>query len=461
MRTGRTADRRLDGRAATIVNVRFALTAALVVGAAVLGGASRENPLRLAAVELAAIPLLFISLRHRPSGRDSFRPMPKYPLTLLALILCVPLLQLIPLPARLWTALPGQAPRLEALRLAKLATPWLPLSLAPDNTWRMALGLVAPAAMWVATLDLRTTETRRLVWLWIALAAGGLVLGLAQLATPAGGPAYLYRTTNLGSLVGLFANRNHEAGFLLALLPFSAALAVPAAAPAEPDAERRGRRWSLWLGLAFVAVSVVALGVIHSRAGVVLAIPAILASLAVLWRGAGWWTDLRPAIALAATIAVAAGSIAILGLSPILDRFRGQGPEEFRLEAWPYVIEAARSFLPLGSGLGSFDRVFEAAEPLTLVGPTYFNHAHNDYLELWLETGWVGAAIFCAFLVWFAPAALRAWRSGGSLACAASATILLVMAQSVVDYPLRTETLAVLFAFCCGLLAAPQGRAGI
>jgi mannose/fructose/N-acetylgalactosamine-specific phosphotransferase system component IIC len=74
-------------------------------------------------------------------------------------------------------------------------------------------------------------------------------------------------------------------------------------------------------------------------------------------------------------------------------------------------------------------------------------------LELWLETGWIGAAIVLVFLAWFASAALRAWRTGSDVARAASVAILLLMAESAVDYPLRTETLAVLFAFCCGTLA--------
>ena len=458
MRRGRAADHDLGRRAATTANLRFILAAGLVVGAAVLGGASRENPLRLAAVELTAIPLLALSVRRWPSGEGVATLTAKCALTLLALIVFVPLLQSIPLPPGLWTALPGQAPRLEALRLAERSPPWLPLSLAPDDTGRTALALIPPAAMCIATFNLSEGETRRLAWLWIALATVGLILGLAQIATPAGGPAYLYRTTNLGSLVGLFANRNHEAGFLLALLPFAAALGIPAASPGDPGAGRR-RQMALWLAGPFVAVSIVALGVIRSRAGVILAVPAVLATLAVLWRSRGGWTGLRPVTALGAGIGSAGVSVVVLGLSPILDRFGGRGSGEFRFEAWPHVIDAARSFLPLGSGLGSFDRVFEAVEPLTLVGPTYFNHAHNDYLELWLETGWVGAAIFCGFLVWFALSALRAWRSGTSFACAASAAIGLLMAQSAVDYPLRTETLAVLFAFCCGLLAAPERTA--
>jgi O-antigen ligase len=153
-------------------------------------------------------------------------------------------------------------------------------------------------------------------------------------------------------------------------------------------------------------------------------------------------------------IAGAALAVAAFGLGPIADRFAPQEHGEIRFEAWPHVLAAADGFLPFGSGLGSFDRVYQSVEPLNLVAVEYLNHAHNEYLELWLETGWVGAAIFGLFVVWLAASIVRAWRSGGDgLARGAGAAILLLMAASVVDYPLRTEALVVLFAFCCGLLA--------
>jgi O-antigen ligase len=438
------------------VDARLALAALLVIVAVGLGGASRENPLHLAVVELCALPLAALAVRRATSGEVGETGAAGLPLALLAMIIVVPLLQLIPLPPGLWTAAPGQAARTEALRLARLPMPWLPLSLSPGDTARAALALIPPAAMFVATLRLDSSERRRLAWLWMVLAVAGLALGLVQIATPAGGSAYPYRTTNLGSLVGLFANRNHEAGYLLALLPFATALAV-SARPGEPRrAGPGGRGATPWMAWPFILVSIVALGVIRSRAGLILAAPAALAAVAVAWRGpdrrvAGW-----PRAAIAAAIGLAGLAVALLGLGPILSRFDSRAPAEFRFEAWPHVIAAARSFLPLGSGLGSFGRVFEAVEPLSLVGPTYFNHAHNDYLELWLETGWVGAAILALFLAWFIPAAWRAWRSGVPLRQAASAAVMLLMAQSVVDYPLRTETLAVLFAFCCGVIATPE-----
>jgi len=453
MSEGRTADRtgaarmRVDAPGAP-----FSTALLLIAAAAIFGGASRENPLRLACVELCALPLAIVAVRRLVlvPGETHGGGLP---LTILALVIAVPLLQLIPLPPGVWATLPGEVPRTEALRLAGLQAPWLSPTLSSDETGRAGLALIPPAAMFLGGILFDRSDVRRLTWLWIGLATTGLALGIAQVVAGSQSAAYPYRTTNYGSLVGLFANRNHEADFLLALLPLAVGVAVPAGPSQERAAAPRDHIPGSPLAWLFIPVSIVALGVIRSRAGVILATPAALAALAIAWRGSHPRRGRRPMAGIAAMIGLPVLAVALFSLEPILGRFDSQRPAEFRFEAWPHVAAAAEAYLPLGAGLGSFDRVFEAVEPLSLVGPTYFNHAHNDYLELWLETGWLGAAILALFLVWFAPAAWRAWRSGQPLAQAASAAVVLLMAQSVVDYPLRTETLAVLFGFCCGVLA--------
>jgi len=418
---------------------------ALVAASFVLGGASRENLLRLMVVELVSLPLLALALRafaHRPR-----RSGPTFPLILLGLVVAVPVLQLIPLPADLWTRLPGRGAELEALSAAGLRPAWAPASLAPDQTLNSALALAPPVAMFLGGLGLGAPAHRALAGLWLILALAGLALGAAQLAAPAAGPVYLYATTNPGSLVGFFANRNHEASFLLAVMPLAVALAKGA------------RPMAAWLLGLFCLLAIVGLGVIGSRAGVLLAGPAILACLAIAWRSGPAFVRPWGTLAAAGAACAAVAGVALLGPTPILQRFGGHIASEFRFQAWPQVIAAADPFLPLGAGVGAFDRVFRAAEPLEMVGPTYFNHAHNDYLELWLETGWIGAALLAAFLIWLARAGWSAWARGGepgaSLRPAAAVTIILLLLHSAVDYPLRTTALATLFAFCCAVLAAP------
>jgi O-antigen ligase len=91
------------------------------------------------------------------------------------------------------------------------------------------------------------------------------------------------------------------------------------------------------------------------------------------------------------------------------------------------------------------------------------NHAHNDFLEVALETGVFGIALMLAFLAWFGRRAWAAWRTdreGANLARAATLAIVAVLGFSLVEYPLRTSAMAVIFAMSCAFLlpARSSGR---
>jgi hypothetical protein len=106
--------------------------------------------------------------------------------------------------------------------------------------------------------------------------------------------------------------------------------------------------------------------------------------------------------------------------------------------------------------------------PSDTIPNTYANHAHNDVLEVWLETGVLGPLLLCLFIVWFAVTALKVWRRPSAnvtpfdctLARAMTVIIVLLLAHSFVDYPMRTEAIMAVFAACCGLLIAPVREAG-
>jgi O-antigen ligase len=422
----------------------LAAALALLIASMALGGASRGAPLNQAAVELAALPLLWLAMR-RLMVLQLWRGA-LVPLVLLALVLLAPVLQLIPLPPALWMALPGRADEARALADAGLPLSWRPISLAPGETVGCALALLPVAAMALAGLTLRPGEVRTMAGVWVGMGLAGLALGAVQLTTP----AYLYAETTAGTVTGFFANRNHEASLLLALIPL-------AAVGASGLSAGRPRPLAVVNAL-FLPLAIVGLAAIRSRAGVVLAGPALVGALIVAWRAAGGgrlWTGVLAAGCLTALAAVLA-----FGLSPILQRFViASGRAEFRFEAWPHVIAAAKAYQPFGAGAGAFDRIFRQIEPLTLVDGDAFIHAHNEVLEVWLEAGWCGLALVGAFALWLLTAIGRAWLAADpksrALRAAASVTVLLLLAHAMVDYGLRNLALAVLLAFCCGLLAAP------
>lgn len=413
------------------------------------GGASRQHALRLAIVELAALPLLVMAANRLLDGELWARH--RFALGLLGCLIALPLIQMIPLPPFLWQAMPGREPLSLALDLSGTPVGWTSWSMTPDLTWRSLLALIPPVAMFTAALTLQTPERQRLVWFCLACAVASIALAAAQLAS---GDTSLYpwSWTDPGHAVGFFANRNHLAAMCFSTLPFAMTFAAVAA-----GAERSVDRRRLWLGLIYVALAIIALAAIRSRAGILLAFSSLAASVAAAWIASGRGRPTLRLLALTGVVAAAVTSAAAIALPRILARFdTASSLGEGRSDRWGLIADAAQTYLPFGSGIGSFNAVYRSIEPPELLDATYFNAAHNDFLQVWLSTGWIGVGLIVAFLVWFGRRGWSAWRGGGSqdrnLQRASSIAIALILAHSFFDYPLRTETMAVFFALCCAIL---------
>ncbi len=410
------------------------------------GGDTRGHALRLALVELAALPLLVLAAG-RLIRTGHWREH-RLALGLLGAIAAIPLIQLIPLPPAVWTGLPGRDQLVLALDLAGLQPGWSPLTLTPELTWRSVLALVPPAAMLMAALTLSPLQRARLISLCLAAAVVGILLGVAQMAG-AGERIFPWGANTPDTLRGFFANRNHLASMILAVLPFG--IVLGAASLRQRDGDRR----ALWFAAVLVGLVTIAVAAIRSRAGIMLYGPVMASSLLAAWIASGRGRPAPALLALLGAAGAALTAVAVLALPPIMARFESQN-SELRLDRWPVVAEAAQTYLPLGSGIGSFDAVYRSVEPLNTLGPKFLNQAHNDYLETWLEAGWPGVAVILGFFVWYGRRSWSAWKAPPSgerdLQRAASIAIGVFLLHSIGDYPLRTAALAVVLALCCGLL---------
>lgn len=120
--------------------------------------------------------------------------------------------------------------------------------------------------------------------------------------------------------------------------------------------------------------------------------------------------------------------------------------------------------MPLGSGVGTFVAAYPSFErPQDTIANVYANRAHNDWLEAWLESGIVGIVLIAAFLIWFVLRSRRIWARNPDdvraidalLASAPTIVIPLILIHSAVDYPLRTDAIMAVFAFCCAMMVEP------
>src|SRR3546814_18506461 len=115
-----------------------------------------------------------------------------------------------------------------------------------------------------------------------------------------------------------------------------------------------------------------------------------------------------------------------------------------RARGLPTVLSMIAAYFPAGAGFGGFDPIFRLHEPFRLLKPTYFNHAHNDFLEVVLDGGLPAALLLLVAIGWYAIASIRAWRASGRhsvLPTLGSSILLLVFVASAFDYPARTPML--------------------
>lgn len=368
-------------------------------------------------------------------------------LTLIALV--VILLQLVPLPADLWANLGGRNALATDYGLLQVATPAMPLSLTPYRSLDSLLAIVPPLAIICAIVRLKASRGS---WLAAALIAGtilAVLLGALQVGTvDADSPTwYLYPETNIGAAVGFFANANHMAILLVVTLPFLAALLAAAR-------RKEIQHLSAVVALVVGAGLVILVGILLNRslAAYALVIPVLIASSLIVIPAR---SRARPALMILALILLggAIGLIANNSTSPgSLGVSTSVQTRDVMLRT---TMRAIGDFMPFGSGLGSFPKVYALYEDPGTVTNTYVVHAHNDYAELMLELGLPGLLLVVLFLAWWGWATWRVWRSNepAPFARAASIASAAILAHSVVDFPLRTAAMASVFAFCLALLA--------
>jgi O-antigen ligase len=453
------------------VSPLFFFCALGLISSLLLGGGTRSGFLSDAILQLSSIPV-FAASAWRIEDVSNSQEM-RRALWFCGALLAIPLFQLIPLPPAIWTQLPERDTIVSGFKLLDRDLPWAPVSMSPNRTWLSALSLFPPLSLFLGVIQLSCYERRCLTLVALAIGLLSGILGMMQVAQGTESPLRFFEYTNSTEAVGFFANRNHFAALLYTLMLFAAAWA---AGVEFTDCSARDKNTnisfsiiailgSLCLLMVFLAAQVIA----RSRAGLALTVVASLSAF-VIGRGSRNMTGCgsigRVLIGAVALVFLLSTQFALFR---ILDRFDAVQLTNGRIAFARNTIEAATATMPFGAGLGAFIPMYAMFEkPRDLIAGAYANHAHNDFLEMWLETGVIGLILLGIFIIWLINRSLEIWRKSQAvefgvdqaLSRASTVIIALLLAHSLVDYPLRTGALMAVFAFSCALLVEPSKFAG-
>ncbi|MBF7012803.1 O-antigen ligase family protein [Novosphingobium resinovorum] len=415
----------------------------LIVAVCFGGGGSAAGVANLV-VQLAALAVLAF---HRRALLEFFSQAPRAFAIVLVVTILLPLVQCIPLPPLVWQQLPGRNLAVQSLALVGHTNDWMPFSLNVRRTFIAFLSLMPPLAILILTWRANDSVFRTLLIVLVGSCIMEIILGTQQLAF--GNRQFMLYAEAVGSqdLHGTFANRNTAGLFMnVALCAVIGLLWRPLHNPLH-----------LMIGVALGILFGLGLFLTQSRSSMTLVVVPAAMLFVYLWAlRHALFAHRSRVIALAAGLGLVTATTCLLADNVKIQRSlsRFDTMEDARPAIWQDTQLSIARFWPVGSGIGTFDEVFQLDESLENLSPGRAARAHNEYLEITLESGVMGPFLVGSWIIVMVIAAWRAVRKSTDRGprVAASAVFMLLAFQSILDYPLRSQTLLCVAGLMLGIL---------
>jgi O-antigen ligase len=380
------------------------------------------------------------------------------PLFLIALVL----LQILPFPA-----LPGS--RAGSLRYALAGHTGYTLSVAPYQTVSHFLLLVTYLTAFYLVLVVceDSIAKKRLVYALIALGGFEAFYGLVQYLTGWQQIFAYMKKYYLEDATGTYINRNHFAGLLEMVLPFTVALALRVAGNLRRAVRRTEAKARRLLSAAellplvcllFLALLIfTALVFSRSRMGILSAVASLIAVLGLA--GSSSLSKRTRTVAAALFLLGVIGIVVWVGSDPVVTRFEILGQEysqtnQNRISIWRDTLHLIHQHPLLGTGLGTFSLAYTSVQ--TAFPNLLVDHAHCDYLEVLSELGVPGGILVFGSIFWVLVRAVRRYRRAEDrfdtavcLGCIGSVVAILV--HSLADFNLYIPANALVFTVILAL----------
>lgn len=386
------------------------------------------------------------------------------PAVCLVLIAVLGVMQLIPLSPAVLRFLSPQSAHIyeeanEVLALHGHALAQPRISIAPIETKRTILLTLAYAALFTSAIVLARTRTRRR-WLTAVLFATAIAHVVVSMLI-----------TATDRMHGAFVNANHFAGYLEIALAFAfGAIWADIITGRERTSDIRDRAerlearvLSLVIRTTMWALIAAGIALTRSRGGVLAAAVTLIVLLAMtIARRKSAAASIVPVLAIAAGIAFVAYTTGHAALLRLLQSDSREISGGVRVMIWRGSFDAWHLFPNFGDGLGAFKEAFRRVQPAGV--PELVEQAHNDFMQLLVTGGWIGALLGAAAYASLFVMLFRGWskqrhREESAFALAALGALLSLTLHGLVDFNMSLPAIPATLAVMSGAgLAAARHR---
>jgi hypothetical protein len=348
------------------------------------------------------------------------------------------------------------------------------ISVSPGDTLQGLVAATLPFVVFLTALSLMRTEQQVTAMLHAVTLAGLAIciLGLIQYFNYPHSLVFGVKQFYIGSLTGVFINRNTAANYIAMVLIFAGGFTfryLLTGGSRSPWHRGRAPQSSRLPGLFYLAAfctMFVALMLTQSRAGIASGVVGLAATGALLAFGeapAGgesmrfsraarrsllWRRLLRTFLVI---FLVGAGVVIFAGQA--LQRYQVQSGSELRLCNLPSLLRMTADTWLLGTGFGTFRDVFPAYRDPACGMDGVLVQAHNFYLEGWIGLGIVfpiAAAVVIVGLVWYLVKGFRTRQRYRWVPASGIGVLVLQILHNCVDFSLQNPGVAVVFAALMG-----------
>ena len=376
------------------------------------------------------------------------------------IVICIIIFQVIPLPRTLLSML---SPKTSSLYHAFIDEPgtWRPISIYPHASIDQLIRLLAYAAVFIVIVYHYNDEDKIKRLFRTVIYMGCFLAALAAFQKMFGNGKLLWVITMKPGLAsfGPYINKNHFAGYMEMAGPIALAYCLYAASKIkEPSEGRESSRIKKLLSyldnkkITTVSFAIIGVIIITGSLFITLSRGAIIGYVLSMLLFI-WLCRMRRSLRKRTSFLVLMGGIVglavvVAGWNMVQTRFE-KAPQEgaARIEVWQDSISLIRNYPILGTGLGTFDRIYPLYQ--TKYPDMYFEHPENEYIEFLTETGLIGFGSFFALVIVYFSSVLRKWRErhntfvvsmtvGGISSCAA------IMIHGLTDFNMRIPANAML-----------------
>jgi O-antigen ligase len=308
---------------------------------------------------------------------------------------------------------------------------------------------------------------KRLVYGLIALGGFEAFYGLVQYLTGWQQIFAYVKKYYLEDATGTYINRNHFAGLLEMVLPFTVALALRLVGNLRREVQSTEAKARNLLSaaellpfvcLAFLALLIfTALVFSRSRMGILSAVASLIAVLGLA--GSSSLSKRTRAVVAALFLLGVIGIVVWVGSDPVVTRFEILGQEysqtnQNRISIWRDTLHLIHQHPLLGTGLGTFSIAYTSVQ--TAFPNLLVDHAHCDYLEVVSELGVPGGILVFGSIFWILLRAVGRYRKAEDhfdtavcLGCIGSVGAILV--HSLADFNLYIPANGLVFTVTLAL----------